>query len=84
MDGPPAQSLGVEPLDPDIISLPPRNVKEPMITRELIFNVLISSAIIIIGTMFVFIKEVNLFTLNWIELNLFNFDFFVIKFYYFR
>lgn len=60
MDGPPAQSLGVEPLDPDIISLPPRNVKEPMITKELIFSVLISSLIIIVGTMFVFIKEVIL------------------------
>lgn len=60
MDGPPAQSLGLEPVDPDIISQPPRNVKQPMITREVITNVLISSAIIICGTLFVFIKEVSL------------------------
>ena len=27
MDGPPAQSLGVEPADPDIMKKPPRNTK---------------------------------------------------------
>lgn len=58
MDGPPAQSLGVEPLDPDIILQPPRDVKQSMITKDLIWNVLISSSIIIIGTLFVFIREV--------------------------
>lgn len=59
MDGPPAQSLGVEPVDHDVLSQPPRNVKEPMITRELIINVLISASIIITGTLFVFIAEVS-------------------------
>ena len=60
MDGPPAQSLGVEPVDPDIIQQPPRNVKEPMITMDVIYNVLTSASIIIIGTMFIYIKEVKL------------------------
>ena len=50
MDGPPAQSLGVEPVDPDIICQPPRNVRQPMITKDLIFNVLVSAIIIILGT----------------------------------
>ncbi|CAG2170920.1 unnamed protein product [Oppiella nova] len=59
MDGPPAQSLGVEPVDHDILIQPPRNVKEPMITRELITSVLISSSIIITGTLFVFINEMS-------------------------
>ena len=59
MDGPPAQSLGLEPVDPDIVSLPPRDVKEPMITRQLISNVLISATIIIAGTMFIFVKEMS-------------------------
>jgi Ca2+-transporting ATPase len=27
MDGPPAQSLGVEPADPEIMKRPPRNTK---------------------------------------------------------
>jgi Ca2+-transporting ATPase len=61
MDGPPAQSLGVEPVDDDILIQPPRNVKEPMITKDLIINVLMSSAIIITGTLFVFIAEVCLY-----------------------
>ncbi|XP_054164336.1 calcium-transporting ATPase type 2C member 1-like [Oppia nitens] len=59
MDGPPAQSLGVEPVDHDILIQPPRNVKEPMITKDLIINVLISASIIITGTLFVFIAEMS-------------------------
>jgi Ca2+-transporting ATPase len=31
MDGPPAQSLGVEPVEKDVLKKPPRNTKEPMI-----------------------------------------------------
>lgn len=33
MDGPPAQSLGVEPVDHDVLKQPPRNVNQPMITK---------------------------------------------------
>jgi Ca2+-transporting ATPase len=58
MDGPPAQSLGVEPVDNDIIKQKQRNVKDPMISRQLIINILSSSAIMIIGTLGVFYKEV--------------------------
>lgn len=59
MDGPPAQSLGVEPVDHDVIRQPPRNVKQPVITRSLMVNVLLSSVIIIAGTLWVFIKEMG-------------------------
>uniref|UniRef100_A0A1I7YLL6 P-type Ca(2+) transporter n=1 Tax=Steinernema glaseri TaxID=37863 RepID=A0A1I7YLL6_9BILA len=59
MDGPPAQSLGVEPVDDDIITQPPRDVKQPMITRKLIYNILTSASIIIGGTLFVFYKEMS-------------------------
>lgn len=59
MDGPPAQSLGVEPVDHDVIRKPPRDTKEPMITRSLIINVLLSAIIIIAGTLWVFIKEMS-------------------------
>ncbi|KAH7727794.1 hypothetical protein AAVH_04838 [Aphelenchoides avenae] len=59
MDGPPAQSLGVEPVDGDIIKQPPRDVKQPMITKNLIISILSSSFIIIVGTMFVFYKEMS-------------------------
>ncbi|KAL3121059.1 hypothetical protein niasHT_005319 [Heterodera trifolii] len=57
MDGPPAQSLGVERVDADIIRQPPRNVREPLINRSLIISVVTSAAIIIAGTLFVFYKE---------------------------
>uniref|UniRef100_A0A7E4UZ87 Calcium-transporting ATPase n=1 Tax=Panagrellus redivivus TaxID=6233 RepID=A0A7E4UZ87_PANRE len=59
MDGPPAQSLGVEPVDADIIRQKPRDVKQPMITKSLIGSILSSAAIIIVGTMFVFYKEMS-------------------------
>lgn len=59
MDGPPAQSLGVEPVEKDVVRQKPRNTKEPMITRKLIVNVLLSALVIIAGTLWVFKKEVN-------------------------
>ncbi|OQV11428.1 Calcium-transporting ATPase type 2C member 1 [Hypsibius exemplaris] len=59
MDGPPAQSLGVEPVDHDVLKQPPRNVKEPMITMHLIGNVILSASIIIAGTLYVFVKEMS-------------------------
>lgn len=59
MDGPPAQSLGVEAVDQDVLKQPPRNVKEPVLTRDLMVNILFSSAIIVSGTMLVFISEVS-------------------------
>lgn len=59
MDGPPAQSLGVEPVDHDVIRLPPRKAKEHIISRSLIINTLISAFIIVSGTLFVFWKELS-------------------------
>jgi hypothetical protein len=51
-------SLGVEPVDRDVVKQKPRDVKEPMITRSLIVNVLLSAFIIIAGTLWVFKREV--------------------------
>jgi len=59
MDGPPAQSLGMEPVDKDVIRQPPRNSKQTMIDRSLIFNVLSSAMIIVAGTLFVFQHELQ-------------------------
>ncbi|XP_003426720.1 calcium-transporting ATPase type 2C member 1 isoform X3 [Nasonia vitripennis] len=59
MDGPPAQSLGVEPVDKDVLKQKPRNTKEPMITKHLIVNVLLSAAIIILGTLWVYNREMT-------------------------
>ncbi|KAH8814904.1 hypothetical protein F5884DRAFT_817366 [Xylogone sp. PMI_703] len=57
MDGPPAQSLGVEPVDPDVMSRPPRRRNAPVLTRALISRVLTSAAIIMCGTMLVYTHE---------------------------
>ncbi|CAG0883662.1 unnamed protein product [Cyprideis torosa] len=59
MDGPPAQSLGVEPVDPDVVRQPPRNTREPMITRTLIVNVLLSASLIVFGTLWIFMREIS-------------------------
>lgn len=53
-------SLGVEPVDKDVVKQKPRNVKEPMITRSVVINVLMSAFIIIAGTLWVFKREVSL------------------------
>uniref|UniRef100_A0A2S2R202 Calcium-transporting ATPase type 2C member 1 n=1 Tax=Sipha flava TaxID=143950 RepID=A0A2S2R202_9HEMI len=59
MDGPPAQSLAVEPVDKDVVKQGPRNVKTPMITKTLVLNVLFSASIIIVGTLWVFKREMS-------------------------
>nr|XP_014350574.1 PREDICTED: calcium-transporting ATPase type 2C member 2 [Latimeria chalumnae] len=58
MDGPPAQSLGVEPVDKDAMKQPPRSVKDTILTKGLILKTLISAAVIISGTLFIFWKEI--------------------------
>ncbi|XP_066205031.1 calcium-transporting ATPase type 2C member 2 isoform X3 [Saccopteryx leptura] len=58
MDGPPAQSLGVEPVDKDTLRQPPRNVKDTILSRALILRILLSASIIISGTLFIFWKEI--------------------------
>uniref|UniRef100_A0A671WWS2 P-type Ca(2+) transporter n=1 Tax=Sparus aurata TaxID=8175 RepID=A0A671WWS2_SPAAU len=59
MDGPPAQSLGVEPVDSDVIRKPPRNVRDSILTRSLLIKVLVSAFIIVCGTLFVFWRELQ-------------------------
>lgn len=61
MDGPPAQSLGVEPVEEDVVRQRARDTKEPMITKRLLVNVLLSALFIIGGTLWIFQKEVNTF-----------------------
>ncbi|KAL5104995.1 Calcium-transporting ATPase type 2C member 1 [Taenia crassiceps] len=57
MDGPPAQSLGVEPPDADVVNQPPRHVQESILDRRLIKSVLISAVVIVCGTLFIFHRE---------------------------
>lgn len=57
MDGPPAQSLGVEKVHPDVMNRPPRKRNDPVLTQGLIRRVFTSAAIIMIGTMIVYYRE---------------------------
>ncbi|KAJ3000553.1 High affinity Ca2+/Mn2+ P-type ATPase-like protein [Globomyces sp. JEL0801] len=58
-DGPVAQSLGVEPMDPAVSSKPPRKKDESIITKTLIIRVIAMAMIIVIGTLRVSIVELD-------------------------
>ena len=60
MDGPPAQSLGVEPVDPAIMNRPPRPRNARVLTRALLQRVLTSASIIMLGTLMIYIREMSL------------------------
>ncbi|CAM9236671.1 unnamed protein product, partial [Discosporangium mesarthrocarpum] len=57
MDGPPAQSLGVEPVHGSVLARPPRKAQDPIITTHLMFRVLSSGLLIVAGTLCVFRRE---------------------------
>lgn len=59
MDGPPSQSLGVDPVDPRIMKKPPRRKNEPVITRNLLYRVAFSASIIVLGTLYVYTNNLN-------------------------
>lgn len=59
MDGPPAQSLGVEKVDRDVMNKPPRKRNDPVLTQALVKRVLTSAAIIMIGTMIIYSREMR-------------------------
>ncbi|KAJ1820395.1 High affinity Ca2+/Mn2+ P-type ATPase-like protein, partial [Coemansia sp. RSA 2599] len=59
MDGPPAQSLGVEPVDPEVMKQPPRPKNANIITRRLVTRVLVAAALIVTGTMAIYVSEMQ-------------------------
>lgn len=59
MDGPPAQSLGVEPVDPSVMSRPPRRKHARVLTKLLVRRVLTSALIIMLGTLAIYIHEMG-------------------------
>jgi len=59
MDGPPAQSLGVEPVDPVVMRRPPRRANEAILDRALGIRVLSNAALITVGTLYVYWKEMG-------------------------
>lgn len=59
MDGPLAQSLGVELVDEEVMKRPPRRRSEDIITKPLIMRVLTSGLLILLGTSYVFFHEME-------------------------
>ncbi|MCJ1353945.1 MAG: ATPase, P-type (transporting), HAD super, sub IC [Icmadophila ericetorum] len=59
MDGPPAQSLGVEPVDHSVMSRPPRSKDARVLTRPLLQRVLTSATIIMLGTLMIYLREMS-------------------------
>jgi Ca2+-transporting ATPase len=59
MDGPPAQSLGVEPVDERILNAQPRKATDSIITRALLTRAISSAALIMFLTLKVFAHELG-------------------------
>ena len=59
MDGPPAQSLGVEPVDERILKAPPRKATDSIVTRALLTRAISSAALISLLTLKIFAHELG-------------------------
>lgn len=59
MDGPPAQSLGVEPVDPDVMNKPPRPRNEKVMTPALVKKCIEAAVVILVGTMLVYVTQMQ-------------------------
>ena len=59
MDGPPAQSLGVEPVDPAMLKEGPRPRNARVLHPRLIRRVLQSAVVILLGTLFTYVSNLT-------------------------
>src|SRR5437667_12785104 len=58
-DGLPALALGVDPYPTDMMNRPPRNPKEGVLSRDILFLIVVVSAILTVGTVGVFFFELT-------------------------
>lgn len=59
MDGPPAQSLGVEPVDQKILNARPRKPSDPIVSKVLMLRAVTSAILIVFLTLRVFAHELE-------------------------
>lgn len=52
-------SLGVEPVDPLVMKQPPRPPTEEILSKRLLIRVFCSAAVVVAGTLFVFVREMS-------------------------
>jgi len=57
--GPPSQSLGVDPADPNVMRKPPRHKDASILNPRIMGRVAFSASMIVLGTLFVFIYELS-------------------------
>ncbi|OCF61009.1 calcium-transporting P-type ATPase, PMR1-type [Kwoniella mangroviensis CBS 10435] len=59
MDGPPAQALGVDPVDKEIMRRPPRKKGDHILSKRLIGRVAFSATMIVLGTLYIYLREIS-------------------------
>lgn len=60
MDGPPSQSLGVDPVDSQLVMRrKPRRKDAPVLTKRILLRVAFSAAVIVMGTLYVYVSELT-------------------------
>jgi len=59
MDGPPSQSLGVDPVNRDVMQRPPRPKNAPVLTQHMFMRILFSASMIVLGTLFIYVHELS-------------------------
>jgi Ca2+-transporting ATPase len=57
--GPPSQSLGVDPVNRDVMKRAPRAKNAPVVTRRLLYRILFSASMIVLGTLFIYAHELG-------------------------
>lgn len=57
MDGPPAQSLGLEPLDKDMMRKRPRKRSDPIFNKQMVVSILLTAFVMVVGTLGTFYWE---------------------------
>ncbi|EPQ26666.1 uncharacterized protein PFL1_05646 [Pseudozyma flocculosa PF-1] len=60
MDGPPSQSLGVDPVDREsVMRKPPRSKCAPVLNTRLLYRIAFSATMIVVGTLYIYVHELN-------------------------
>ncbi|CAH7666045.1 calcium-transporting P-type ATPase [Phakopsora pachyrhizi] len=59
MDGPPSQSLGVDPVNKEVMKRKPRPKNSPVLTKRLIYRIIFSAMMIIGSTLFIYLHDLQ-------------------------
>ncbi|KAN0062705.1 High affinity Ca2+/Mn2+ P-type ATPase-like protein [Thecaphora frezii] len=60
MDGPPSQSLGVDPVDRNsVMRRPPRSKSAPVLNTRLLYRIAFSATLIVVGTLYIYLHELD-------------------------